>query len=106
MVDDREADARRGMKEVVADVDAAGRYHALEALRDNAGRLAVYVRQQHRELVAAQPCDEIGLAKTTGERPPDCPERPVTHGVTVLVVDALEVVEIDHHQRGLLAIAL
>ena len=75
LVDQREADARRRMQHVVADVDAAGADHAREALGDDAAPSLVDVRQQHGELVAAEARDEVRLAQPPGERPGDRLER-------------------------------
>ena len=55
----------------LADVDAARGDHAREALGDDRQALLVGVRQQDRELVAADPPDQVGLAQPPRQRARD-----------------------------------
>ncbi len=58
------------------------------------------MRQDDRELVAAQTRDRVGLAVRTARPLGGLPQHLfVTRGVAEAVVDGLEVVEIDEEQR-------
>lgn len=75
---------------------------AYRALRDAYDRLAVDADQQRRELVAPEARHAVGVARG---RPQDVGNRAqggVTGPVAVHIVDELEVVEIEQHQRDLL----
>ena len=52
--------------------------------------------EQHRELVATEPCDQIGRAAGGAQSVGDLDEQSVAHVVTERVVDLLEAVEVDH----------
>ena len=67
------------------------------------GLLGLHMREQHAELVAAQPGHAVDLARAPPKRGRDRPQQRVAGGVAVLVVDALEAVDVDHQQRGVLA---
>src|SRR5207249_3599688 len=54
---------------------------------------------QHRELLAAVAPDGVGLPETSAEQRRETRQDPVAHGVAVLVVDLLEMVDVDHHPR-------
>ncbi len=58
-------------------------------------------RQQDGELLAADAREEVDLAQTPAAHLPQMAERLVAAGVPVGVVDPLEVVEVQHHQRRL-----
>ncbi len=60
--------------------------------------------QEQRELVAAEPGDQIGLARASPQRRADASHQHlVADGVAERVVDRLEVVEIDAEHRDRLA---
>ena len=61
--------------------------------------------QDHGELVAADPGGDVGRAQALAERGGDAGEQLVAGGVAVEVVDGLEAVEVDHRERGALAVA-
>ncbi len=61
---------------------------------------------QQDELVAADAREHVGLANERGDALRDLDEQRVADGVTVVVVDVLEIVEIDECQRKALAVAL
>ena len=79
---------------------------AVEALGDDRDALLVDVRQEHRELVAAEARHQVCFPQPARQRPGDRLERVVARLVAVRVVDPLEVVEVDHHQARHLAVAL
>jgi hypothetical protein len=56
----------------------------------------VRVGQQRPELFAPQPRDHVGGAQREAQALGRLLQHDVAHGVAVLVVDALEVVEVDH----------
>ena len=74
--------------------------HGLEHVaRDLHGLLAAALGQQHRELVAAEPREHVGVAQPRAQRPRDAHDQLVAGAVAERVVDRLEVVEVEH-QRG------
>ena len=60
-----------------------------------------HVREQHAELLAAPPCDEVRAARRGLQPPCDLAQHGVAGAVPVDVVDALERVDVDEHDRGL-----
>jgi hypothetical protein len=78
----------------------------LERTGERLGRREVGVRQQHRELVAAQARDDVALAQPPRQQPRDVAQQLVAGVVAEGVVDRLEVVEVGDEHRALLAIAL
>jgi hypothetical protein len=90
----READARADRERAAVDRDrlAQQREHALGRGRRLAGGR---VRQQHGELVAAEPRDEIAGAQRAAQAPRHLDEQRVARQVPEAVVDRLEVVEVD-----------
>ena len=63
--------------------------------------LAVGPPQQHHELLAAEPADEVVVAHLVAQRRGDGGEHLVADEVAEAVVDQLEVVEVEHeHARG------
>ena len=100
LVDERVADARLRVHDADAGVDAAGRDHARRALGDDRQALLVGVREQHGELVAADPPDQVGFAQPARQRPGDGLQRLVADGAAVLPVELAEAFEVDHHQAG------
>src|SRR5690606_14561991 len=60
-------------------------------------------RQQHRELVAAEPRDEVAGADAVGEAVRDELEEPVPDRVPEGVVDLLEAVQVEEEQPGAVA---
>ena len=74
-----------------------------DALLDAAGHAAgiapAGAGQHHHELVAAVPHRGIGQADAGPQQVPDFHERPAAQQVAVAVVDALERVEIQEHER-------
>jgi len=59
---------------------------------------AVGSGQQHNELVAAEPADDVAFAQPLAEALADRPQDQVPAGMTEGVVDLLEAVEIDQKQ--------
>ena len=99
--DHRNADAGRRAHVRVAELDRLGAHVLEHALRGRMRGLAVGARQQHRELVAAEPPDQVGLARLGGQRVGDVPEEVVAGAVAVGVVDQLEPVDVEQQQGQL-----
>ena len=77
------------------------------AWADHLGVLERGLRQDHAELVAAEPADDVGSSRSR-ERSSACDraEQLVAGGVAVAVVDVREVVDVERQQRGGMAVAL
>ena len=73
---------------------------ALQVLGDLLGVLAVGVREQHHELLAAVAAGEVALAERRPERGADRGQDVVAVFVAEDVVDLLEVVEVESTRRG------
>ena len=69
-------------------------------------RFLVRVRQQEDELLPAVPRHQVRLARLGFQDGGHVLQRPVARHVPVPVVDVLEMVEVEHHQREHLAAAL
>ena len=69
------------------------------------GRALVAADEQH-ELLAAEARGDVGVARGVAHDLTGLPEDIVADGVTVAVVDLLEVVQVEHHERDLAAVAL
>ncbi len=61
---------------------------------------------EHGELFAAVSCRDVGVAHHGAQRGPDTPERVVAGLVPVAIVEFLEVVEVEHDERELAAVAI
>jgi len=93
---DAEAQAQRRMRGCDLAVGQAGddsRGHGHRVVDAGAG-------QQHGELVAAQAPGHIGRAQRVAHAARHLAQRLVAGGMAEQVVDALEVVDIEHHQRA------
>ena len=77
-----------------------------DLLGDDEGAGGVGLGQHDRELLAAVAGDDVDLAHDRRQHPAELGERRVAGDVTVRVVEALEVVGVDHEQRQVLAVAL
>lgn len=75
-----------------------GRQLAADAVDNGLGGCLVGHAEQQAELVAAQPGHEVVLAQAAGNRPAGRSEYGVSRGVAVRVVDALEMVQVEHGQ--------
>ena len=75
------------------------------AARDDPGGARIALHEQ-RDLLAAVARDEIRAARVARDHPRDRDQHVVAGRVTVAVIDALEVVEIEEHERDAAAIAL
>ncbi len=62
------------------------------------GRLRISVGEEDRELIAADPEGPIGGSGRRLDQPGQRPDEHVAPGMTLLVVGALEFVEVDHRQ--------
>ena len=62
--------------------------------------LGLAVAQDDRELVAAEPRDEVELADALPQQPADVGDELVADRVAEAVVDDLEAVEVEHQQRA------
>ena len=73
-----------------------------QALAGRDGRLPVGVRHEDHELLAARPDEVVAHAQAPDEHVGDADQDVVPGGVSAVVVDLLEVVEVDHgdaHRR-------
>ena len=70
-----------------------------QALREAERAREVARRQDDRELLAADPADDVVSANRVAQHVRDLQEELVSDAVPVDVVDPLEVVEVDHHER-------
>ena len=86
----------------------------LEALRAPAPQQRLHLaaravgagaRHQQAELLAAVAAGHVAAAAVVGEQRAEGGEQPVADGMAMQVVDALEVVEVDDHQRHRLRLA-
>jgi hypothetical protein len=75
------------------------------ALRDRERGLRGGVRQDQRELLAADPCRRVRAAHDAAQLRPHAAQDLVAVRVTVRVVDHLEVVEVQDHERQRLTLA-
>ena len=67
--------------------------------------LAIGVREEHHELVAADACDQVGGPKARPQAVRDGAEHRVARGMAVRVVHGLESVEVEVGQRQRAAVA-
>ena len=72
--------------------------HLDQPAADDLRLVAVGVREQQRELVAAEPRGEILFAERLREDVGDLPQRGVAGVMALAVVDLLEVVEVEQEQ--------
>ena len=72
----------------------------------NLGVLERGLGEDHAELVAAEPADDVGVAQARAQQGRDRAEQLVAGGVAVAVVDVGEVVDVERQQRGGVAVAL
>ena len=92
----RDADAGRHRDLVPVELDGRGqaRLHPLHDRTDPAG---IDVVEQDRELVAAEPRREVGLAQPGAQPLADLRQQPITDVMAERVVDELEAVEVEEH---------
>ena len=67
--------------------------------RDRPRPGGVDVYEQHRELVAAEPGDDVDRAQAVAHHRPDVLDHLIADLVAERIVDELEVVEIQHQER-------
>ena len=70
-----------------------------QVIGDDLGTLGVAAGEQQGELVAAGPVGAIAATQVGAHDLRDRPQEVVAGGVTLLVVDGLEVVDVDHDER-------
>ena len=83
---------RRGLRHVLAD-------RAGDRLADPVRLLGIAIGEDDRELVAADPRQHVALAGAAVENAGDLLDHAVADRVAEGVVDLLEVVEVERHQR-------
>ena len=93
---DRDADAGRHRDLVPVELDRR-RDPRLHPLHDRPDRARFDAMEQHRELVTAEPCREIGLTQPGAQPLADRGQEAISHVVTERVVDELEAVEVEEH---------
>ncbi len=97
----RDGDADRCADHAARAIDRIGLRDHRDNLLGNFAQLAaiVDIREDHLELVAAKPADLGPVADDPGQALPHLLEQIVAGLMAQCVVDRLEPVEIDHHQR-------
>ncbi|MNP01980.1 hypothetical protein D3C76_938130 [compost metagenome] len=68
--------------------------------------LGVTARAQDHELLSAQTTEHIGAAQTLTDALAQAAQHMIAHRMTKLVVDAFEVIDIQHDDRQVLIVAL
>jgi hypothetical protein len=61
-------------------------------------------RAGRAELLATVPADDVNGSQVRPEDVGDLAERDITGGVAVQIIESLEMVQIDHHHRQLVAV--
>ena len=92
--------------QVRRDPDRRGSKLRRPALGDRQRLLGVRLGEQQRELVAADAAEDVACPRAHLENPRGVHQRRVARLVPVCVVDALEVVEVEQHQRERPAVTL
>ena len=73
------------------------RQRADDALCHQRGRLLIrQARQQHSELIAADPCQRVAFTEAALKAPPHELQRDIAHLVPECVIDRFEAVEVQH----------
>src|SRR5579859_1124688 len=90
----------------LADIDLGGGEIAPPAIDAGQGLIAGGAGQQDQDLLAAGTEDEIALAHPLGQKAPDRLQHAVACLVAVMVVEPLEIIEIGHDHRQLLAVLI
>ena len=90
-------DAERQRQPPAAQIDA--RQAPLQAAADRAGVGLRRLRQQQRELLAADAEDAVGRAHAPAQQRADLAQRVVSGHVPARVVELLEVVDVGQHER-------
>ncbi len=99
IVEQRDADRCGDLGDLVPERDAMAAHERDDIGRDDLGLREVGVRQQDRELVSAQPGQDVGLAAADAQCRREAAQELVADGVAELVVDGLEAVEVEHDDR-------
>ncbi|EFI64014.1 hypothetical protein BCSJ1_26258, partial [Bacillus cereus SJ1] len=87
-------------------VEPHGLDRLAQALGEQPGAFHRRVQQHHAEFLAAVASGDVGIAHMGLDHPGEGLDRLIAHGVTIGVVDALEMIDVEHHQRQATAIAL
>jgi hypothetical protein len=90
----RDPDAAAQRRRLAAKLDRLAERGQQLARHGRGIQLVREVRQQHRELVAAQSCGGVRFAQTGGQAPRNAPQQPITDGATERIVDRLEPVDV------------
>ena len=81
--------------------------HALPKLqRQHTRLLGISARAQHHELLPAQPAEHIGTPQALADALAQATQHPVTDRMAETVVDAFEVINVEHDHRQRLATSL
>ena len=88
------------------DIEWLGRHRSAQALGHHRRRLKVGLGHDDDELLAAEACDKIDAAHAAQGAIGQLAQRVVAAGMPELVVDRLEVVDVEHHQRGVADVAV
>jgi hypothetical protein len=93
------AHAHHGADRLAAPFERQARHVVADALGRVERAQRVGVRQEDDELVAAEAAEQVGLAQRGGDRTRDLAQHQVAGQVSVQVVDALEVIDVNHQHR-------
>ncbi len=82
-----------------------GQARGEHAPRQLSGPVGAGVREEDRELVTADPECPVGPPDLLAQKPSHLCQQLVAHGMTLRIVDLLELVEVQEHERQLVAVA-
>ena len=103
---DRDAEARREPQAFAFELEAHRRDRARDALGEHAQHVVGDVRDEDRELVAAQTAEELVAPHLARHLARDPDQHRVARAMAERVVDVLEIVEVEEEQREARAVAL
>ena len=95
----RDAGGQRDVDGRVRNVQRCRGDGAAQLLGDGLGRLGRHVVEQHRELVTAQSRERIGVPQPRAQRVRNVDDQRVAGLVSQCVVDVLEPIQVEGHQR-------
>src|SRR5215470_1233112 len=99
-VEDGDADRGAGPHRVAVERETQGIDRLLKLGRLSPGIGLAEIPQQHRELIAAEPADDVGGAHLARQRLRDRLQHLVARGMPERIVDRFEAIEVEHEQRA------
>ena len=103
--EDADADADRGIERDAAHAEGLRQRHQ-DVLGGGGQPAMLEIGQQHDELVARQPADDVGGARQPPQPQRDLAQQRVADGMPQRVVDLLEAVQVQEQHRHALALGL